>query len=91
MKEKYDIITGAMENGHTSTVWDVCFDSDGCFMATCSDDLTVKIWSLRLSHGEFLLRIMIRTLIFLVSCACYVRLILTVSCRITRKKKGLRS
>lgn len=54
----YDmILIGTVENGHTSTVWDVCFDPDGCLMVTCSDDLTVKIWSLRLSHGGFFLMI----------------------------------
>ena len=40
--------------GHSSTVWDVCFDKEGEYMATCSDDLSIKIWSLTLSHGKYL-------------------------------------
>lgn len=30
--------------GHTSTVWSLCFDTEGKRMASCSDDRTVKIW-----------------------------------------------
>lgn len=30
--------------GHTSTVWSLCFDAAGERMASCSDDRTVKIW-----------------------------------------------
>lgn len=30
--------------GHTSTVWSLCFDATGQRMASCSDDRTVKIW-----------------------------------------------
>ena len=40
--------------GHSSTVWDVCFDRNGEHMATCSDDLSIKIWSLTLSHGTYI-------------------------------------
>ncbi|CAI7771686.1 unnamed protein product [Closterium sp. NIES-53] len=30
--------------GHSSTVWAISFDATGHYMASCSDDLTVKIW-----------------------------------------------
>jgi WD40 repeat protein len=30
--------------GHTSTVWDIRFTNDGRFLASCSDDQTIKIW-----------------------------------------------
>lgn len=30
--------------GHTSTVWSLCFDVTGQRLASCSDDRTVKIW-----------------------------------------------
>ena len=32
-------------HGHESTVWALAFRHDGSFMASCSDDKTVKIWS----------------------------------------------
>jgi WD40 repeat protein len=31
--------------GHESTVWDIAFSRDGAFMASCSDDLLVKVWA----------------------------------------------
>ena len=31
--------------GHSSTVWASAFSPDGNYIASCSDDLTVKIWS----------------------------------------------
>ncbi|CAA6668500.1 unnamed protein product [Spirodela intermedia] len=36
--------------GHTSTVWALSFNSNGDKMATCSDDLTLKIWD---TSGSF--------------------------------------
>lgn len=31
--------------GHTSTVWASSFSPDGSYIASCSDDLSVKIWA----------------------------------------------
>ncbi|MEX7539442.1 hypothetical protein SGI37_20710, partial [Providencia rettgeri] len=31
--------------GHTSTVWSLAFNASGDKMVSCSDDLTVKIWT----------------------------------------------
>lgn len=31
--------------GHTSTVWASCFSPCGQYIASCSDDLTIKIWA----------------------------------------------
>ncbi|EHA8588110.1 putative protein CIA1 [Cocos nucifera] len=39
-------------SGHTSTVWAVSFNSNGDRMATCSDDLTLKIWDTSSSPFE---------------------------------------
>nr|XP_010907936.2 protein CIA1 [Elaeis guineensis] len=39
-------------SGHTSTVWAVSFNSNGDRMATCSDDLTLKIWDTSSSPSE---------------------------------------
>ncbi|XP_031132060.1 protein CIA1-like isoform X4 [Ipomoea triloba] len=42
-------------SGHTSTVWALSFNFSGDKMVTCSDDLTLKIWSAdiaRLQSGD---------------------------------------
>lgn len=31
-------------SGHDSTVWDVCFDTTGNYIASCSDDKSVLVW-----------------------------------------------
>ena len=38
--------------GHTSTVWGVAFNSDGSRMVSCSDDLSLHIWSCPISSGK---------------------------------------
>lgn len=43
--------------GHESTVWDASFDQSGTYLATCSDDKTVKIWHCKISPGLFVLMI----------------------------------
>lgn len=39
-----DWVCAATLSSHDSTVWSLAFDSTGSRLATCSDDLTVKIW-----------------------------------------------
>ena len=34
-------------NGHKAVVWRTVFSADGRFLASCSDDLTARIWDLR--------------------------------------------
>uniref|UniRef100_A0A7N1A4J6 Cytosolic iron-sulfur protein assembly protein CIAO1 homolog n=1 Tax=Kalanchoe fedtschenkoi TaxID=63787 RepID=A0A7N1A4J6_KALFE len=38
-------------NGHTSTVWALSFNSTGDNMVSCSDDLTIKIWGADAGDG----------------------------------------
>jgi len=38
--------------GHTSTVWDVAFNPTGDYLASCSDDTTLKIWECSRDSGE---------------------------------------
>lgn len=37
---------------HTSTVWDLAFDPSGNYLASCSDDRTVKVWKCVREGGE---------------------------------------
>lgn len=32
------------QTGHTSTVWSIAFNADGCYIASCSEDCTIRIW-----------------------------------------------
>ena len=38
--------------GHTSTVWDIAFTPSGEYLASCSDDTTLKIWKMIRENGE---------------------------------------
>jgi cytosolic iron-sulfur protein assembly protein CIAO1 len=38
--------------GHTSTVWDVAFSPSGDYLASCSDDTTLKIYKCSREYGE---------------------------------------
>lgn len=48
-------------SAHASTVWDVAFDKDGRFMATCGDDCTIKLWKIQCSSqgGTLLLLLLL--------------------------------
>ncbi|KAJ3683455.1 hypothetical protein LUZ60_013682 [Juncus effusus] len=39
-------------SGHSSTIWGVCFNTNGDRMITCSDDLTIKIWDSTIASSE---------------------------------------
>lgn len=38
------MLSAGCGTGHTSTVWSVCFDASGDCLASCSDDLTLRVW-----------------------------------------------
>lgn len=62
-----------LASAHASTVWDVAFDAEGSYMATCGDDCTIKIWEItNASHGGMLCvyrMIVMRLYNIVVSCA----------------------
>ncbi len=44
MEQRHGEVVNTL-NGHTDWVWSVCFSPDGKFIASGSDDRTVKIWN----------------------------------------------
>jgi WD40 repeat protein len=32
--------------GHTANINDICYDVEGNFLASCSNDLSIKIWDM---------------------------------------------
>ena len=45
VQEDDDWVCTATLKGHESTVWDLDFTKDGNFLASTSDDATIKIWT----------------------------------------------
>ncbi|XP_071686705.1 protein CIA1 [Rutidosis leptorrhynchoides] len=43
---------GESDSGHSSTVWALSFNYSGDKMATCSDDLTVKVWGVDIARMQ---------------------------------------